>query len=787
MKAKLNYLANAIVIAGLQSATTQAFQIEEVVVTATKRAQSTMDVPYNISATTSETLERQGITDFSKLADSVPGLAYTDTGSRDSGINSGLIIRGLNTSSSGFTDFATVAAPTVSVYVGETPLFYNVYLKDIERVEVLRGPQGTLYGSGSLGGTIRYINKEPDTEQSYVEMHSRISHTGESSGINSDSFAVINAALNDDMALRAVVGYVDNQGFIDAARLRVFDDNNQPVGIDPGDVNSQPLESHKSGSNGEMIKHARLTYLWDISDTLSLLVSHQQQEDSIDDRQVSNNEHPDGGDHTHLQRIREGADRELSLTNIEVEADLGFATLTSATSMFESESELIGDQSAAYYNEGYWAGFYYNGFPREAVIGEYFKDVETISQEFRLTSNSDGDLNWILGAFYLKQEVEALNNDYHRGFYQWATDTDHYYAPQVATLAALGQPTDLFYSLNQKVENIDKAIFGELTYQITEQWQVTVGARFFEQEFSNDTVNRSPLCGAWCSDDGVDALGIYGASQENTINDRIFKFNTSYDITPDIMLYTTLAQGFRNGGANGIPTAGPWAEPAELVPYTNDTALSFEIGAKGSAFDNRVQFSAAAFQIDWDDVILTTASVNGFTILTNGDTAQSRGVEMESTVHFTENLQGTFGYAYTDAKLTGDFTTSGIVGFDGDKLPGVPDHMVTASLTYSHMLRGSELVFNLNGSWVDEVTTDINDSNNNFTVVDGYSVLNASVFWEVSDNFSVSLFADNLTDELAPTNTRGPKYARQDSTQRDIYSYIMRPRTIGLGLKYSFE
>lgn len=785
MKPKLSYIAQGVLLAGMHNAAVQAFQIEEVVVTATKRAQSTMDVPYNISATTSETLERQGITDFSKLADSVPGLAYTDTGSRDSGINSGLIIRGLNTSSSGFTDFATVAAPTVSVYVGETPLFYNVYLKDIERVEVLRGPQGTLYGSGSLGGTIRYINKEPDTDQSYVEMHSRLSHTGESSGINSDSFAVINVALNDSMALRAVVGYVDNQGFIDAARLRVYDADNQPVSVDPADINSAPLETGKSGSNGEIIKHARLSYLWDINESLSLLVSHQQQEDSIDDRQVSNDQHPDGGDHTHLQRIREGAERELSLTNVEVEADLGFATLTSATSLFESNSDLVGDQTAAYYNEDYWANFYYNGFPRESVIGNYEKDVETFSQEFRLTSSTEGSIDWILGAFYLKQEVEALNNDFHRGFYQWATDTGHYYAPQVATLAALGEPVDLFYSLNQKVENIDKAIFGEVTFHLTEEWQVTLGARFFEQEFSNDTVNRSPLCGAWCSDDGIDDRGIYGASQENKINDHIFKFNTSYDITPDVMIYTTLAQGFRNGGANGIPTAGPWAEPAELVPYTNDTALSFEVGAKGSAFDNRVQFSVAAFQIDWDDVILTTASVNGFTILTNGDTAQSKGVELESTVHFTENLMGTFGYAYTDAKLTSDFTTSGIVGFDGDRLPGVPDHMVTLSMTYTQPLRDSELVYNINGSYTDEVTTDINDSNDNFTTVDGYSVLNASVFWEVNENLSISLFADNITDELAPTNTRGPKYSRQDSTQRDIYSYIMRPRTFGLGFKYS--
>ncbi len=145
----------AAIAASVTPASVVAQTLEEVMVTATRRAQSTTDVPYNISATTGEQLERAGITDFTKLARSVPGLVFTESGARDSGLNSGLIIRGLNVSGSGNTDLISIASPTVSTYVGETPMFVNLHLKDIERVEILRGPQGTLYGSGSLGGTIR--------------------------------------------------------------------------------------------------------------------------------------------------------------------------------------------------------------------------------------------------------------------------------------------------------------------------------------------------------------------------------------------------------------------------------------------------------------------------------------------------------------------------------------------------------------------------------------------------------------------------------------------------------
>ncbi|ARD43851.1 TonB-dependent receptor [Colwellia sp. PAMC 21821] len=789
-KQHLNLLTKSIILASLgvpALAVSADADIENIIVTSTKRTTSIMDVPYNVSATTAEALEKKGIVDFSKLAQSVPGLAYTDTGGRDSGINSGLIIRGLNTSSSGFTDLATVAAPTVSVYVDETPLFYNVILKDIERVEVLRGPQGTLYGSGSLGGTIRYISKKPNVDETEFEFHTRGSKTDGAGNINSDTHLVLNVPLNDNMAIRAVGGYIERAGFIDANRLYAYDDNNQPIAVDPNDPNSPNKEFSKKDSNDETIKHLKLSWRWLVNDDISVTASHQIQQDEFGDRQVANDQHTDGGDYISLQRIRETSERELSLSSLEIEADLGFATLTSATSSFESESDLNGDLSAEYYNKGYWGDYYYNGFPRESIIGEYDKDVKTFSQEIRLSSNGDDNLSWIAGAFYSKQELGVSNEDFHRGFYNWQDDNNGYFAEQVRTLNDLGEKNDLFYASYQEVEATDKALFGELSYQLTDKWQVTGGARFFKTSFANSIENRSPLFGAWNSDDGVDPRGVYGGDNSSDISDHIFKFNTSYDISDDVMAYVTLAEGFRNGGSNGIPTSGPWAEPENLVNYTNDTALSLEIGAKGYALDRKLRFNVAAYRIDWDDVILTTSSPNGgFTILTNGKTASSQGLELEGHYSITEDLNITAGYAYTDAKLTADFSTDGINGVDGDKLPGVPENMVTLAVNYFQYIDGLEVSYHLNGSYTDEVTTAFSTDTDNFTHVDSYTMLNASVFIKLNDNLSVNLFVDNITNERAPTNTRGSKFAALDATKRDIYSYVARPLTVGLGLKYTY-
>jgi iron complex outermembrane receptor protein len=187
-------------------------KIEEVIVTATARETSVQDVPYNISAVSGDDISAAQITDQAELMRNVPGVAVVDRGSRNSGVINGIMIRGLNVDSAALGDYSVAAAPTVSTYVNSTPVYANFILKDLERVEILRGPQGTLYGSGSLGGTVRYITRSPDTEGNSVDFSSGVSSTTGSDGLNYTADSVVNLALSDTFAIRAAAGLVDDAG-----------------------------------------------------------------------------------------------------------------------------------------------------------------------------------------------------------------------------------------------------------------------------------------------------------------------------------------------------------------------------------------------------------------------------------------------------------------------------------------------------------------------------------------------------------------------------------------------
>src|SRR5580700_9520173 len=204
----------AMAISGILGAGTQlhprpavaAEELQEIVVTATRRNESISDIPYNISAIGAADITNSGVTDLEGLIHMVPGLVSPDLGTRAGSTNNSLIIRGLNASAVN-AETQQIAAPTVSTYVDETPLFANLKMTDIARVEVLRGPQGTLYGSGSLGGTVRLIHNEPDLSTTELDISTRGSHTGNAANPSEAVDLIGNLPLSDTVAVRASAGY----------------------------------------------------------------------------------------------------------------------------------------------------------------------------------------------------------------------------------------------------------------------------------------------------------------------------------------------------------------------------------------------------------------------------------------------------------------------------------------------------------------------------------------------------------------------------------------------------
>ena len=253
--------------------------LQEVVVTASRRAVSVQDLPISITAVTGQTLEKEGIEDISGLAHSVAGVNYTDKGPFGGVNGSTLIIRGLNSeATAGQLALASPVVPPVATYIDETPLFVNLRLMDLERVEILRGPQGTLYGSGSLGGTIRFVQNAPDPSGFDAKGEVGLSKTAHTHALNEDVNGMVNLPLSDTFAVRLNASWTDDAGFINQPNLYVLNNSGVPISSDPNHpLTGTPVKYSEDGVNSYEYRTARVSALWKPSDELKAQLSYYYQ------------------------------------------------------------------------------------------------------------------------------------------------------------------------------------------------------------------------------------------------------------------------------------------------------------------------------------------------------------------------------------------------------------------------------------------------------------------------------------------------------------------------------
>jgi outer membrane receptor protein involved in Fe transport len=754
------------------------FKVERIMVTASRRSESLTAVPYNISAVNGEDLEKAGITDFTKLTRNIPGLVFSDTGPRNNGISGGLIMRGMNAQQGGFEDFYRSSDPAVSTYIGETPLFVNLNMRDINRVEVLRGPQGTLYGSGSLGGTIRYIQNDASLDGFDAYVSTKLAKSQESGGFNTDTEFMVNLPLSENVAVRVVGAHVDNAGFIDADRIEKLDENGQPT----GDVFS------KNDINGNKVDYGRFALTWDVNDDVFVDFNYQIQSDEVEGRQaVSRNI----GNYTSGTKQLEPFSGDVQVASLDIEANLGFATVTSSSSLYKNEADSSYDQSYNYPAQAFWA--YYEGLPRDVVTGIKTYRTDAFIQELRLVSNNIDNYEWVAGIYINSWHGSSTANDYARGLNALLGTTNP-------------QENDLNYSNTQKDSFTDKAIFGEFTYHVSDDWQMTFGARFFDQKFESSQRVTLPTCGIYC---GEGDLGLSEASAKQSFQDQIFKFNTSYKVNDDLMLYTTVSEGFRHGGSNGLPIDDPstdeteggvYANNAVLGTYQPDKATNYEAGIKGFTFGEHLEYTTSIFFIDWEDSqVLQRSPSGGFPTVYNLGKSETKGIEFESKWRFSQDLSLSFGYAYVSAEISEDFNglptvtgTPTLILTEGTKLPGIPEHTLTAALDYSFITEGDlDISLHFGGFYKGSFETDFNKDSLYYDEVDSQVIFDASAVMFV-DQWQFSLFIDNLFNTDASTLELGDAYyqnyaGQTDSEQRLIsgdVSYVVRPRTVGLGVKY---
>ena len=736
---------------------------EEIVVTATRREMSVLDVPYNISAVGAEALENAAVGDFSDLTRLVPGVSYTDTGSRNAGNATTFVLRGVNADSvSANADFATQRAPTVSTYLNETPLFFEMNLDDIERVEVLRGPQGTLYGSGAVGGTVRVITRQPRIGAFEFETGAEAATT-EGGDWSYGASGVINVPISDSIAFRGSVNYDDVGGFIDAPIRRALDSNGAALPDDPlNPITSDPLLAPRDNVNESDSLAVRGALLFEPNDGFSALLTHHHQTDEGVGRQAI---HPTLGDGDDLYNvIDEPFERTVDVTSLEAQIDFGFATLTSATSLANIDTEVSSDFSDQV-TTNFAPYYYYNTYPRLiAREDDTFKD-EVFTQEFRLASRGGEFIDWLGGLYFQRMTHETRTRISLPGVTEFNNLPGQTAATQLFNLyTGLPLDTDLVFLGNSDWENEEVAAFGEITLNITDDWQITGGARVFNNRFSvttNDEYLGNPT----------------GNSGSTDVTDSIFKLNTSYDLTPDHMFYATWSQGFRRGGANSL---SPF-DPPEFGSYESDTADNYEIGLKGTLADGRIRYTTAAYLITWDNIQVSTFTPFATAIVANGEGARNTGFELELSGDLTDDLQFSFGYNFVDARLEGAFVLPDVTAPDGARLPGVPRHMATVALDYETPLsfwEGASFGWHLGGSYRSEVISGFDDTPFD---IEAFAIWNASASLN-QGGARWTLFVDNVFDEQGITGGIGETLGPLGQ-----YRYVSRPRTVGLRLNVNWN
>jgi len=727
-----------------------------VMVTASRRSTTVQDIPYNISALPGDELETLGIQDLSDVVRLVPGLHMVDTGPRSA---SQLNIRGLTVNALNSNDGGSTGG-TVAIYLDETPVDIDLKIFDVERIEVLRGPQGTLYGAGSLGGTIRYITNKPQLGQFSTSIDTRFYEIKESSGLSNQTTLVSNLPVGEKFAVRFAGQYLDEEGFVDY----------------PLALNEQNLTqfSPQQDVNNELAKTVRISALFDISDAVQLYAFHHVQDQFVGGRQgVNPGFQPPPGTVSHFYtpgnfvtgpydsalRYVEPNDRNTKVSSLQLDVDVNFADLRFVTSRASYTEHGQRDQTDLLYD----FEFGYEDYPQFRAFTREDVDFSSTTHELRLVSKGTEKLNWITGLYYNRIESDSSSKEFTPGFDDFAGIDP--------------VPDDLEYYQIDNIEDTEKAVYGELGWQWTDDFQTTVGFRYFEQEQQNRTRIAFPLYDALVFNDYNINFG--ESTGKTKVDDTFFKFNASYYVNPDVMVYFTRSEGFRKGGANAVPAGGQVViQPDELF-YGPDTTVNYEIGTHSTFRDGTVMLNAAVYHINWDNIQVQGITTEGaIPIIKNADEAKVDGLELEATWLAFDNFKASGSLAWQNSRLSKD--SPALNGQKDDQVPGVPKLQATVMFDYTQHFEKFDVNYNWLTSWTDPVLTKV-ESDPDARWLKGYALTDISIVLDAG-NWQTLLFVDNVFDKYAITGVRDP---RGPNGQGGL-NFIVKPRTMGVGFRYEF-
>lgn len=658
----------------------QASQLEEIVVTAAKRTATVFDTPISVTAVSGEDIQARGIADLISLTQSVPGVSMRSSGPGETEFE----MRGM-TSSGG-------NSPTVGFYLDDTPLtapaaaqngkvVIDPNLYDLSRVEVLRGPQGTLYGSGSMGGTIKVIPNAPNPAAFDASAEVNLGHTDGGDNVNHAENAMVNIPFGAGTAALRIVGSESHDsGWIDRIVIAPgqfpLETNNF---MTRGNVLAAPVAADYRDVNYTDLTGVRATLLWNPTDRLTVTPSIFYQEIRQGGQSTIDS---DPGTNAHYEAYdapEPFADR-FDLDNLNIQYRFDTFDVLSTTSRWTRDETIAQDGT-----ETQQWGFGVTSFSAPGGIGPSLPTPleddksKQWTEEVRLTSSGDSAFKWLIGYFY-----SYFESDWN--FYVLTPEL-----PEYPPAAALGLNSNLFTNL-QPTKIRQSAAFGEISYQITSDFKATAGLR----RYSFNTFVVTDVSG-FASASGNDS--VFHSTAAEAAQGLNPKVDLSYNAGSDLMLYATAAKGFRPGGGNQpIPTGPAGLGPACLASleslgktsapaaYGPDSVWSYELGEKARLLNNSVTINGAVYFEKWDGVQQNIPLTCGFAYMDNAGDAQIYGGEFEVDAILFPGFILSANAGYTHANFSVGSRETGTRA--GDRVQDVPDWTASTTLTYKRSVAG---------------------------------------------------------------------------------------------------
>ena len=719
--------------------------LQEIVVSANRLGdESVQKIPMAISVISPAALDAKGLSGISDFVGQLPSVNMQSVSPGENVID----MRGLVTNEVDPTN--AQERSLVALYLDDSSIGLegfnpDLHVYDLERVEVIRGPQGTLYGAGSMAGTIRLITKKPDPTAFLGDADLSVSQT-QHGGTNTSIRGMVNLPLIDDkLAARLVLYRSDDSGYIDNVELGRRD------------------------ANPAYATQGRLAVRWLPSDTFTLDVSALFARLNAQGR---NTVYPQLGAYTYESLTPEPLSDDFKLYNVTADWDLSFAHLISSSSY--TQRKIAEDASFESLDE-----YLITPGVRLPAGNVDENDLHEFQQELRLVSRPDQPLRWIAGAYFERDSRFYPQNLVSPGF-------DSAFGAEIGdptfnSQSAYGTPAPdtPFYGTINLVER-QFALFGEATYSILPRLDLTLGARYFN--FKDDfDLYFTGVAGAIAPGEPDTGNGQQRSTGVNPRGVLTFKVNDQ------VIVYGEAARGFRYGGvnepapvifcANDLEALGLKESPPSFGP---DHLWSYTLGEKGTFAEGRWTMNVDAFYIDWDDVQTQHLLTCGYSFAQNAGKITSQGLEWDSKVRATSALTLGLSGSYTDATADGPIVNLG--ASSGDRAPFFPRNIVTASADYDIPLPQGKIEISADYTYRSRAFTDFSPAAFDYTVIPSSVVLNGSIGY-VTDRWSLSVFGTNLTNNhlvsIVDVNTNGP-------FQPGNLEYWGRPRTIGVHAHVKF-